>query len=103
VPSKGLGALLMVLAIVALFLLPWLDRCRVKSIRYRSWTFKLALTTFAVSFVALGYLGLMPATETYVILARIFAALYFAFFLFMPIYTSMEKTKPVPERVVYHK
>ncbi|UCG73129.1 MAG: cytochrome bc complex cytochrome b subunit [Chromatiales bacterium] len=103
VPSKGLGALLMLLAIVALFLLPWLDRCRVKSIRYRGWTFKLALAIFAISFVALGYLGLMPATQTYVILARIFTGLYFAFFLFMPIYTRMEKTKPVPERVVWHE
>ncbi len=102
VPSKGLGALLMFMAIVVLFLLPWLDRCKVKSIRYRGWTFKIALTVFAVSFVALGYLGLMPATETYVLLARIFAGLYFAFFLFMPLYTSMEKTKPVPERVVFH-
>jgi len=25
--------------------------------------------------------------------------LYFAFFLLMPIYSKMEKTKPVPERV----
>ena len=99
----GSGRLLMLLAIVALFLLPWLDRCKVKSIRYRGWTFKLALVTFVVSFIALGYLGLQPATEAYVILARIFTALYFGFFLFMPIYTSMEKTKPVPERVVWKK
>jgi len=103
VPSKGLGALLMGLAIVALFLLPWLDRCKVKSIRYRGWIFKVALATFAISFLALGYLGLQPATEpAFVYAARIFTALYFAFFLFMPVYTRLEKTKPVPERVVYH-
>ncbi len=103
VPSKGLGALLMLLAIVALFLLPWLDRCKVKSIRYRGWIFKLALAAFAISFVALGYLGLQPATErVFVYAARAFTVIYFAFFLFMPIYTRYEKTKPVPERVVYH-
>jgi ubiquinol-cytochrome c reductase cytochrome b subunit len=103
VPSKGLGALLMLLAIVALFLLPWLDRCKVKSIRYRGWTFKLALIVFVISFVALGYLGLQPATDPIFVLAsRIFTILYFAFFIFMPVYTRMEKTKPVPERVVYH-
>ena len=103
VPSKGWGAFLMLAAIVLLFLLPWLDRCRVKSIRYRGWTFKLALGTFAVSFVALGYLGLQPATEeVYVWAARFFAALYFLFFLLMPFYTRAEKTKPVPERVVYN-
>ena len=102
VPSKGGGALLMLLAIVVLFLLPWLDRCKVKSIRYRGWIFKVALTTFAISFVALGYLGLQPAVEPFVTITRIFTVLYFAFFLFMPVYTSLEKTKPVPDRVVYH-
>jgi ubiquinol-cytochrome c reductase cytochrome b subunit len=103
VPSKGWGAFLMLAAIVLLFLLPWLDRCRVKSIRYRGWTFKAALATFAVSFVALGYLGLQPATETvYLYAARVFTALYFLFFLLMPFYTRAEKTSPVPERVVYH-
>jgi ubiquinol-cytochrome c reductase cytochrome b subunit len=28
--------------------------------------------------------------------------LYFAFFLLMPWYTSVEKTKAVPQRVTYH-
>ncbi|MCC7259110.1 MAG: cytochrome bc complex cytochrome b subunit [Gammaproteobacteria bacterium] len=103
VPSKGWGAFLMVAAIVLLFFMPWLDRCRVKSIRYRGWTYKLALGVFAVSFVALGYLGLQPATEkVYVYAARVFSALYFAFFLLMPFYTRAEKTRPVPERVAYH-
>jgi ubiquinol-cytochrome c reductase cytochrome b subunit len=50
----------------------------------------------------LGWLGLQPATETYVLLARIFSVLYFAFFLLMPFYTAADKTKPVPDRVVYH-
>ncbi len=85
-----------------LFFLPWLDRCKVKSIRYRGWTFKLALGVFAVSFVVLGILGTLPAVDLYTDLARIFTALYFAFFLLMPFYTSREQTKPVPDRVVYH-
>jgi ubiquinol-cytochrome c reductase cytochrome b subunit len=101
VPSKGLGAFLMAMAIVLLFLLPWLDRCNVKSIRYRGWTFKLALTVFAVSFLALGYLGLQPAVEPYRTFTQIFTVLYFSFFVFMPVYTRLEKTKPVPERVNY--
>jgi ubiquinol-cytochrome c reductase cytochrome b subunit len=103
VPDKGLGAFLMVFAIVLLFFLPWLDRCKVKSIRYRGWQFKAALVVFAISFVALGYLGLQPATEAiFVYAARLFAVLYFAFFLFMPFYTHFEKTRPVPERVTFH-
>jgi ubiquinol-cytochrome c reductase cytochrome b subunit len=102
VPSKLGGVLLMGAAIVLFFFLPWLDRCKVKSIRYRGWQYKVALGVFTVSFVALGYLGLQPATDTYTLFTRIFTIAYFAFFLFMPIYTSMERTKPVPERVVYH-
>jgi ubiquinol-cytochrome c reductase cytochrome b subunit len=103
VPSKGWGAFLMLLSIVLLFVLPWLDRCKVKSIRYRGWQYKVALAAFAVSFVALGFLGLQPATEkVYVYAARAFAAIYFSFFLLMPFYTARERTKPVPERVVYH-
>ena len=102
VPSKGWGAFLMLMAIVLLFFLPWLDRCRVKSIRYRGTTYKLALGMFVISFVALGYLGLQPATEkVYVYAARMFASLYFLFFLLMPFYTRAEKTRAVPERVVY--
>jgi len=101
VPSKLGGVLLMGSAVALLFFLPWLDRCKVKSIRYRGWTYKLALGVFAVSFVVLGILGTLPAIGLYTNLARIFTALYFAFFLLMPFYTSRERTKPVPDRLVY--
>ncbi|MEJ2274882.1 MAG: cytochrome bc complex cytochrome b subunit [Woeseiaceae bacterium] len=102
VPDKLWGFILFAIAVVLPVFLPWLDRCRVRSIRYRGWIYKAALALFVVSFLTLGWLGLQPATGTYVILARIFSVLYFAFFLLMPFYTAMEKTKPVPERVVYH-
>ena len=89
-------------AMILLFFLPWLDRSPVKSIRYRGWMFKTALTLFVISFIVLGYLGTQPATGVYTMLARIFTVIYFAFFFLMPIYTKLDKTKPVPERVVYH-
>jgi ubiquinol-cytochrome c reductase cytochrome b subunit len=79
--------------------MPWLDRCRVKSIRYRSWIYKVALMTFAITFVVLGYLGLQPPTPVINNLSLIFTILYFAFFFLMPFYTRVEKTKPVPTRV----
>jgi ubiquinol-cytochrome c reductase cytochrome b subunit len=99
VPDKLLGVVLMGSAVLLPFFLPWLDRCRVKSIRYRGWMYKLALGLFAVSFLALGYLGLQPATGVYTALSRVFTILYFAFFVLMPFYSRMEKTKPVPTRV----
>jgi ubiquinol-cytochrome c reductase cytochrome b subunit len=99
VPNKLLGVSLMGLAVLLPFFLPWLDRCRVKSVRYRSWIFKTALGVFAFSFVMLGYLALQPATGIYPALSLVFTVLYFAFFLLMPFYTQYEKTKPVPTRV----
>jgi ubiquinol-cytochrome c reductase cytochrome b subunit len=102
VPDQRMGALLMLLAVVSFLFLPWLDRSPVKSMRYRGWISRTALALFAVSFVALGYLGMQPAEGLYVMLARIFAAIYFAFFLLMPFYSRIDAVKPVPDRVVYH-
>ncbi len=103
VPDKLTGAVLMGAAVLLFFFLPWLDRTKVKSIRYRGLSYKIALALFTVSFVALGWLGLQPAEGTYVLLARIFALIYFLFFLAMPFYTGkFEKTKPEPERVTSH-
>ncbi len=102
VPNKLAGVGLMGAALLVFFFLPWLDRCKVKSIRYRSWVFKGFLFSFAISFVALGYLGMMPVTKEYMRAAQVFTVIYFAFFLLMPWYTRAEKTKPVPERVTYH-
>ncbi len=99
VPDKLGGVIAMGGAIAMLFLLPWLDRSPVKSIRYKGILSKIALTIFTISFLILGYLGATPATETATIVARICTVLYFLFFLLMPIYTSIEKCKQPPERV----
>ena len=97
--SQFPGVLAMGAAIVILFALPWLDRSPVKSIRYRSPIYKWALGVFVISFIMLGWLGVQPVTPLNALLARVFTALYFAFFILMPWYTSIGKTKEVPERV----
>ena len=102
VPDQRMGALLMGISVVSFLFLPWLDRSPVKSMRYRGWISRTALTLFVISFVALGYLGLQPAEGRYVVLARIFAVIYFAYFWLMPFYTRIDPVKPVPERVTYH-
>ncbi|MBT8085264.1 MAG: cytochrome bc complex cytochrome b subunit [Woeseia sp.] len=102
VPDKLWGAILMGAAVMLPFFLPWLDRSRVRSIRYRGWIYKSALALFVLSFLMLGWLGLQPAEDVYVTLARIFSVIYFGFFLLMPYYSSIDKTKPVPDRVVYN-
>ena len=97
--SQFPGVLAMGAAILILFALPWLDRSPVKSIRYRSPIYKWVLGVFVISFIMLGWLGVQPVTPLNALLARVFTALYFAFFILMPWYTSIGKTKEVPERV----
>ncbi len=93
------GVVAMGASIAIFFFLPWLDRSPVKSIRYKGPIFKAWIAIFVVCFVVLGYLGVQPATPGKTLLAQICTVLYFAFFLLMPIYSKMDKTKPVPERV----
>jgi len=102
VPDQRLGALLMLFAVALFFFLPWLDHSPVKSMRYRGWMSRSWLALFALAFLVLGYLGLQPAEGLYVVLARIFTAIYFLYFLLMPFYTRLDPVKPVPARVIYH-
>jgi ubiquinol-cytochrome c reductase cytochrome b subunit len=99
IPDKFAGVIGMGGAIVVMFLLPWLDRSEVKSIRYRGGVYKKALLLFVISFLGLGYLGTQPATPAATTVARIFTAIYFGFFLLMPLYTRWEKSKPLPTRL----
>ncbi len=97
--AKLWGVIAMGASLVVLFFLPWLDKSPVKSIRYRGGIFKTALAIFIVAFIMLGWLGTQPAEGINTILAQIGLFIYFAFFLLMPIYTRLDKTKPVPERL----
>ena len=99
IPNKLLGVMAMGGSIAVFFLLPWLDRSPVKSIRYRGVLYKIAIALFVLSFLTLGYLGSKPPSPFLTLMAQIFSALYFLFFLLMPIYTRLDKTKPVPKRV----
>jgi len=101
VPNKLLGVALMGAAVLLLFFVPWLDRSKVKSIRYRGWLYRSFLFAFAISFVGLGYLGMQPVSTAFTYAARIFGAIYFAFFILMPWYTKADQTRPVPDRVTY--
>ena len=100
-PDLG-GVLVMGGAVMIFFLLPWLDRSKVRSIRYRGWISKTMLTLFVICFLVLGWLGLQPGSELQTLVARICTFFYFAFFITMPLWTAIDKTKPVPERVTSH-
>lgn len=99
VPDKLMGVVAMGGAIAMLFVLPWLDRSPVKSMRYKGWLSRIALVAFCISFVTLGVLGVLAPTPERTLVSRVCAVIYFAYFLLMPLYTSIEKTKVVPDRV----
>ena len=93
------GVIAMFASILVMFFLPWLDRSPVKSIRYKGPITKFMIGMFVVVFIMLGYLGTQAPSTLYTALSQIGTILYFAFFLLMPIYSKIDKTKPVPERV----
>src|ERR1039457_3384189 len=111
--SQFPGVVAMGVSVMVLFLLPWLDRGAVKSIRYHGAYFKVALAAFVIVFIVLGYLGTEPITvwgqfgawlgnaDRATVAARICTVIYFLFFILMPWYTKVDKTKPEPERVTY--
>ena len=99
IPDPLGGLIVMAAAVAILFVVPWLDRSNVASIRYKGILSKIAIVLFVVSFITLGYLGTVTVTETGKIMSVICTVMYFAFFLLMPIYTSIEKTYEVPYRL----
>jgi ubiquinol-cytochrome c reductase cytochrome b subunit len=111
--SQFPGVVAMGVAVMVLFVLPWLDRGVVKSIRYRGMHFKAALTAFVIVFLVLGYLGTEPITvwgqfgywlgnaDRATVVARICTLIYFLFFILMPWYTKVDKTKPEPDRLTH--
>ena len=105
------GVVVMGAAVLILFPLPWLDRSPVKSIRYKGAHYKTWLALFVVSFLVLGYLGTVPTShwgqfgawlggaERATVVARILTVIYFLFFLLMPWYSAIDRTRPEPARV----
>ncbi|WP_428820554.1 ubiquinol-cytochrome c reductase [Microbulbifer sp. MCCC 1A16149] len=86
--AKFLGLVAMGAAIAVLFVLPWLDKSPVRSIRYKGILPKVLLLVFAAVFIILGYLGVKSPTPGRNFLAQVATLFYFAFFVTMPIWTN---------------
>lgn len=99
IPDKLGGVVLMFSSIAILVFIPWLDRSHVRSASYRP-IYKWFFWLFAISCLALGYLGAMPAEEPYVFWARVFTVYYFAHFLIvMPIVGVLETPRALPDSI----
>ena len=92
------------IAVVSFLFLPWLDRSPVKSMRYRGPISRIMLALFAVSFIALGYLGLQPAEGLTWCSPGSSRSSISPIFWLMPFYSrpSVDPVKPVPDRVVFN-
>ena len=116
VPDKLLGVLCMGGAIAMLFILPWLDTSKVRSMRYRP-TAKLFFFIFVLACLILGFCGghlpddkIIPKLTTFTLidadlnsmvwLSRISALYYFAYFLIvLPVLGLIETPLPQPESI----
>jgi ubiquinol-cytochrome c reductase cytochrome b subunit len=99
--AKFWGVVAMGGAVVILFFLPWLDKSKVKSIRYRPALHKWIYAVFVVNFVVLGYLGVKPPSDIGQVVSQVGTLYYFMFFLAMPWWSKLGTFKAVPDRVVF--
>ena len=100
--AKFWGVVVMGVAVMVLFPLPWRDRSPVRSIRYRPGWNKWLYAIFIVNFIVLGYLGIKPPSEIGTLVSQAGTLFYFGFFLLMPWWSRIGTFKPVPERVTFH-
>jgi quinol-cytochrome oxidoreductase complex cytochrome b subunit len=98
IPIKLLGVLAMFGSILIMMFLPWIDRSKVRSARYRP-IYRQLFWIFVANFVVLGWMGANPPEGIYVIVSRICAVIYFAFFALLPLVARVEKTKPLPTTI----
>lgn len=120
IPDKLGGVLAMFGSILVLFVIPWLDTCKVRSAAYRP-TYRWFFWLLVLVCIFLGFMGSAPPDGcnmgtnldcaynedgevisffTNALLSRIGTILYFAHFLIvMPVLGRKEKTLPVPESI----
>ncbi len=109
IPDKLLGVIAMFGSILILFVLPWLDRSKIKSGRFRP-IFKQLFWLFVVDCIVLGWVGanspqaILKITNTvgipFLLVGRVATAYYFGHFLILlPLIAAIEKPKPLPESI----
>jgi len=97
--AKLAGVIAMFASILVLLLLPWLDRSRVRSAKYRP-VYKLFFWLFVIDCLILGWVGGQPAEGTLVLIGQISTTWYFAHLLvFIPIIGILERPKPLPDSI----
>ena len=99
IPDKLMGVIGMFGATLILFLLPWLDTCKVRSAKFRPF-FKMAFWLFVADVLILGWVGKNAPEGMFIIIGRVASVYYFAHFLvILPLLGKFEPTRPLPESI----
>jgi ubiquinol-cytochrome c reductase cytochrome b subunit len=99
IPNEIGGVIAFAAAVLVLFFVPWLDRSKVRSARFRP-LYRQFFWILVVDCIGLGYLGSQEPAGGYIIASRILTAYYFAHFLIiMPLVSWVEKPKPLPDSI----
>ena len=99
IPNKLLGVIALFGGVAILFFLPFLDRSKVRSCRYRP-VYRWFLWLFVVDAIFLGWLGSKPAEAPYILWARLATTYYFGFFLVItPVVGIIERPRLLPASI----
>ncbi len=93
IPDKLTGIVTMGGAILMLFLLPWIDKNPIKSLRYRGTLYRYLVIVFGLTFAVLGFIGMQAAAPTWAQLGQRCAELYFLFFVVSWLYSKPRSAK----------
>ena len=98
ISSKLGGVIVMGASLIILFFLPWIDRSKVRSHRYRP-VARGFFFLFVADCVFLGWLGAQVAEQPYILLSQIGTAFYFGYFLVLFVLSVVETPKELPKSI----
>lgn len=99
IPDKLGGVLAMFGSIALLAFLPWLDRSKIRSCKFRP-IYRQFFWILAIDALILGYAGAMPAEGSWLLIARIGTAYYFFHFLILlPLLGKLERPSQLPNSI----
>ena len=99
IPDKLLGVIAMFGAIAVLFVLPWLDRSKVRSATFRP-IYKIFFWVLVVDCLILGWVGANAPEGFFVPLGQVATAYYFFHFvILLPLLSKIETPRPLPASI----
>lgn len=99
IPAKLIGVIMMFASIAVLLVLPWLDRSKVRSARFRP-LYKQFFWLLLFDCLVLGYVGAHPPEGYFVMMGQIATFWYFFHFIvIIPVLGKFERPRPLPASI----